>query len=188
MKFHRANLVGLALLDPDVDVGETAVLHVLDTREPHRRVRPFESIRHRACELREHRRAAFDHAEHRCFALPGGGEDGGRKARDRHLVCIHCPGGKIAERVESELAQDALRQRRNPLVEIEAREHFAQRLPREIVAAPAVTDNVSPAARLFDLLHEAEQAKAPAIAVAPIPAEGLGLAINDRLARAAAPR
>jgi L-threonylcarbamoyladenylate synthase len=44
------------------------------------------------------------------------------------------------------------------------------------------------AARLFDYLHEADRASLTRIAVAPIPAEGLGLAINDRLARAAAPR
>ncbi len=44
------------------------------------------------------------------------------------------------------------------------------------------------AARLFDYLHKADRASPPRIAVAPIPAEGLGLAINDRLARAAAPR
>lgn len=44
------------------------------------------------------------------------------------------------------------------------------------------------AARLFDLLHAADAASAPTIAVAPIPGEGLGLAINDRLSRAAAPR
>ena len=44
------------------------------------------------------------------------------------------------------------------------------------------------AARLFDMLHAADQTDADGIAVAPIPAEGLGLAINDRLARAAAPR
>lgn len=44
------------------------------------------------------------------------------------------------------------------------------------------------AARLFDLLHAADQSDAAAIAVAPVPADGLGLAINDRLKRAAAPR
>ncbi|MFZ5705092.1 MAG: L-threonylcarbamoyladenylate synthase [Pseudomonadota bacterium] len=44
------------------------------------------------------------------------------------------------------------------------------------------------AARLFDVLHVADAASAPAIAVAPIPASGLGIAINDRLRRAAAPR
>lgn len=44
------------------------------------------------------------------------------------------------------------------------------------------------AARLFDLLHSADEASAATIAVAPIPATGLGAAINDRLSRAAAPR
>lgn len=44
------------------------------------------------------------------------------------------------------------------------------------------------AARLFDLLHVADASGAAAIAVAPIPNEGLGIAINDRLLRAAAPR
>lgn len=49
-------------------------------------------------------------------------------------------------------------------------------------------DLIEAAARLFDLLHEAEAQGAPAIAVAPIPRGGLGAAINDRLRRAAAPR
>ena len=42
------------------------------------------------------------------------------------------------------------------------------------------------AARLFDLLHQAEASTRPRIAVAPVPDEGLGAAINDRLRRAAA--
>jgi len=49
-------------------------------------------------------------------------------------------------------------------------------------------DLVEAAARLFEALHRAEAAEASAIAVAPIPHTGLGIAINDRLARAAAPR
>jgi L-threonylcarbamoyladenylate synthase len=44
------------------------------------------------------------------------------------------------------------------------------------------------AARLFDLLHEADAQPLPRIAVAPLPDHGLGFAINDRLRRAAAPR
>jgi len=44
------------------------------------------------------------------------------------------------------------------------------------------------AANLFAALHRAEAAPPPRIAVAPIPAEGIGAAINDRLRRAAAPR
>lgn len=42
------------------------------------------------------------------------------------------------------------------------------------------------AARLFDLLHQADASPKPRIAVAPIPDQGLGAAINDRLKRAAA--
>jgi len=50
------------------------------------------------------------------------------------------------------------------------------------------SDSIEAAARLFELLHEAEGAAAAKIAVAPVPGDGLGAAINDRLARAAAPR
>ena len=49
-------------------------------------------------------------------------------------------------------------------------------------------DLVEAARRLFDLLHVAEASLRPRIAVAPVPERGLGAAINDRLARAAAPR
>jgi L-threonylcarbamoyladenylate synthase len=47
-------------------------------------------------------------------------------------------------------------------------------------------DLVEAAARLFDMLHEADESAKPRIAVAPIPESGLGAAINDRLRRAAA--
>jgi L-threonylcarbamoyladenylate synthase len=49
-------------------------------------------------------------------------------------------------------------------------------------------DLVEAAANLFDCLHQADAAPQRSIAVAPIPQTGLGLAINDRLRRAAAPR
>ena len=56
-------------------------------------------------------------------------------------------------------------------------------------------DNLSPsgnleeaASRLFDALHRADARPHARIAVAPIPSEGIGVAINDRLRRAAAPR
>ncbi|WP_246167568.1 L-threonylcarbamoyladenylate synthase [Sphingomonas piscis] len=52
----------------------------------------------------------------------------------------------------------------------------------------ADADVVEAASRLFDALHEADSAAQPLIAVAPIPEEGLGAAINDRLRKAAAPR
>ena len=44
------------------------------------------------------------------------------------------------------------------------------------------------ARNLFSMLHELDATGASTIAVAPIPETGLGEAINDRLARAAAPR
>ena len=40
------------------------------------------------------------------------------------------------------------------------------------------------AANLFDAMHHADASAARSIAVAPIPHEGIGIAINDRLNRA----
>ncbi|MFZ4688593.1 MAG: L-threonylcarbamoyladenylate synthase [Polymorphobacter sp.] len=86
--------------------------------------------------------------------------------------------------------------------------HYAPRQPVRLEALTAVPGefhigfgtvagdaNLSPAgdlaeaaARLFELLHVAEDSGRAIIAVAPVPETGLGLAINDRLRRAAAPR
>ena len=67
--------------------------------------------------------------------------------------------------------------------------------PRRIAGAAATELNLSTtgdlteaAANLFSHLRRLDRAGAAAIAVMPIPADGLGEAINDRLARAAAPR
>ncbi len=49
-------------------------------------------------------------------------------------------------------------------------------------------DLVEAAANLFAMLRQLDASGASAIAVAPVPEEGLGIAINDRLRRAAAPR
>ena len=46
-------------------------------------------------------------------------------------------------------------------------------------------DLIEAAARLFDLLHAADANPAARIAVAPVPKNGIGAAINDRLRRAA---
>ncbi len=56
------------------------------------------------------------------------------------------------------------------------------------ISLSAAGDTVEAAARLFDCLHAADASSAHAIAVAPVPRDGLGAAINDRLRRAAAPR
>jgi len=50
------------------------------------------------------------------------------------------------------------------------------------------SDLTEAASNLFDFLKRADASGAAGIAVAPIPEEGLGEAINDRLMRAAAPR
>ena len=83
--------------------------------------------------------------------------------------------------------------------------HYAPSKPLRIGAKQAATDEyligfgpfagdaslspsgdlVEAAARLFDLLHRADAAPQPRIAVAPVPDDGLGAAINDRLRRAA---
>jgi L-threonylcarbamoyladenylate synthase len=71
---------------------------------------------------------------------------------------------------------------------------FGPRRVRGAGTAVAVK-NLSPAgdlreaaANLFGFMAELDRSGAPVIAVEPVPREGLGEAINDRLARAAAPR
>ena len=49
-------------------------------------------------------------------------------------------------------------------------------------------DLIEAAANLFSHLRTLDAAKAAMIAVMPLPQDGLGEAINDRLQRAAAPR
>ena len=49
-------------------------------------------------------------------------------------------------------------------------------------------DLTEAAANLFNCLHQLDTMGVARIAVSPIPAHGLGAAINDRLRRAAAPR
>ena len=46
-------------------------------------------------------------------------------------------------------------------------------------------DLIEAAARLFDALHRADASESASIAIAPIPGNDIGAAINDRLARAA---
>lgn len=49
----------------------------------------------------------------------------------------------------------------------------------------AAGDLIEAAAALFDALHRADDSDCAAIAVAPVPDKGIGVAINDRLRRAA---
>lgn len=75
--------------------------------------------------------------------------------------------------------------------------HYAPSKPLRLNAAEAEPDEYwidlgdnleAAAAKLFDALHAADKSGKPRIAVAPVPEEGIGIAINDRLKRAAAPR
>lgn len=65
--------------------------------------------------------------------------------------------------------------------------HLPEAAPDDALNLSPTGDLVEAAAALFALLHEADRRGRP-IAVAPIPAHGLGNAIRDRLGRAAAPR
>lgn len=54
------------------------------------------------------------------------------------------------------------------------------------VTLSASGDLAEAAARLYDALHRAAASDKPRVAVAPVPDDGIGIAINDRLRRAAA--
>ncbi len=59
---------------------------------------------------------------------------------------------------------------------------------RRVLSLSERGDLIEAAANLFSYLRILDEAGANSIAVMPIPSEGLGEAINDRLSRAAAPR
>jgi len=65
---------------------------------------------------------------------------------------------------------------------------FGPEAPTNAVNLSPAGDTVEAAANLYRLLREVDASGAETIAVMPIPDEGLGEAINDRLRRAAAPR
>jgi len=65
---------------------------------------------------------------------------------------------------------------------------FGPDAPAGAVNLSASGDLVEAAANLFAMLRDLDDAEPGAIAVMPVPEHGLGVTINDRLARAAAPR
>ncbi|AGT07372.1 L-threonylcarbamoyladenylate synthase [Paracoccus aminophilus] len=118
------------------------------------------------------------------------------------------PGGLPAEAIEAVLGCALLRPELNPEAPTspgQLSSHYAPAVPVRLDAETALPgetylafgpgaltlsasrDLTEAAANLFDLLRRADELGRP-IAVAPIPEEGLGVAINDRLRRAAAPR
>lgn len=119
------------------------------------------------------------------------------------------PGGLATERIE-DLLGETLRQREDseglsapgqmlshyaPAAAVRLNANAARAGEVLLGFGPMDCDlNLSPtgdlaeaAANLFDHLHRLDATGRP-IAVAPVPVQGLGLAINDRLRRAAAPR
>lgn len=65
---------------------------------------------------------------------------------------------------------------------------FGDAAPEGVLNLSPGGDTVEAAANLYQYLRELDAGGATRIAVMPIPETGLGLAINDRLVRAAAPR
>lgn len=124
------------------------------------------------------------------------------------------PGGIAVEEIEALIGPVALHQKGDKLTAPgQLASHYAPAAPLRLNASPEpgevhigfgpdarpgpTTLNLSPtgslteaAANLFHMLREADRLAGPhgRISAAPIPNHGLGRAINDRLARAAAPR
>ena len=133
--------------------------------------------------------------------------DGGATQRGIESTIVAATGGRLRLLRPGPLEVDALK---NVSATIEAPgqllSHYAPSKPLRLNALAAQADEyfigfgdtasdenlsksgslIEAAARLFDLLHKADAAPKPKIAVAPVPNQGLGLAINDRLRRAAA--
>jgi L-threonylcarbamoyladenylate synthase len=103
---------------------------------------------------------------------------------DPHLGSVEAPGmlaSHYAPRARLRLNAEAPR-------EGEAYLAFGAEAPVGGLSLSPTGDLVEAAANLYAHLRALDAAGAETIAVAPIPALGLGEAINDRLARAAAPR
>ena len=62
------------------------------------------------------------------------------------------------------------------------------RAPKAVLNLSPSEDLTEAAANLFSMMHQLDNPKYTGIAVMPVPMRGLGLAINDRLKRAAYPR
>ncbi len=112
----------------------------------------------------------------------------GRRLRRTHGGAVQAPGMLASHYApHAHLRLDATSVDEGEALLAFGRQHIAGR--------PFATANLSPsgdlreaAANLFAMMHQLDASGASTIAVMPIPMTGLGEAINDRLARAAAPR
>lgn len=132
--------------------------------------------------------------------------DGGPTKRGIESTIVAATGGRLRLLRQGPIEIDA---RTEPVLRIEApgqlKSHYAPSKPLRLDARTADDDEfligfgpvpgdaslspsgdlVEAAARLFDLLHAADDSAKARIAVTSVPGEGLGAAINDRLRRAA---
>jgi L-threonylcarbamoyladenylate synthase len=135
--------------------------------------------------------------------------DGGSTARGIESTIVAATGGPLRLLRQGPIEVDALPARPSGIeAPGQLASHYAPSKPLRLRARDADHDefligfgsvageaNLSPsgdlveaASRLFELLHKADDSAKARIAVAPLPEEGLGAAINDRLNRAAAGR
>lgn len=158
-----------------------------------------------------HVRESFD--DNTLFILDGGSCEIGLESTILDMTqdqpVLLRPGGTTVEEIEEVLKTSVLRHT-DPSAIIKApgmfKRHYAPRLPLRLNALESLegeaflgfgheekaTLNLSPsgnlseaASNLFSMLRDLDNPKFKGIAVMPIPHEGLGLAINDRLSRAA---
>ena len=136
--------------------------------------------------------------------------DGGATQRGIESTIIAATGGALRLLRRGPIEIDATEAKRASAIEAPGQlaSHYAPRKPLRLDATEARDgeyligfgrvrgdstlsedgDPVEAAARLFDLLHKADDAPQQRIAVAPVPGDGIAAAIRDRLKRAAAPR
>ena len=156
-----------------------------------------------------------DYGNEAPFILDGGACQVGVESTvllcDEEKVAVLRYGGLAVEEIES-LIGPVIRPERDedaPHSPGQLKSHYAPHLPLRMNAtkaqageallgfgqAPDATLNLSPtgdlkqaAANLFSMMHQLDCDKYTGIAVMPIPMQGLGYAINDRLKRASFPR
>jgi len=136
--------------------------------------------------------------------------DGGATQRGIESTIIAATGGPLRLLRRGPIEIEAVKQAKAAAIEAPGQlaSHYAPNKPLRLDASEArdgeyligfgpvggdVTlskagDPIEAAAHLFDLLHQADAARQPRIAIAPIPGNGIAAAIRDRLKRAATPR
>lgn len=137
---------------------------------------------------------------------------------DGETVLLLRPGGVAAEEIEAVVGRSLVRAEANTAIQAPGMlaSHYAPRAQmrlnadhvapgeallgfgpvriagadaaKEVLVLSEAADMKEAAANLFEFMSRLDAAGAATIAVEPIPSNGLGEAINDRLARAAAPR